>query len=90
MTTEYVVEAAYQGGMHFSGTIGGRACHMDYPLGPDDAMAGPRPMDMLLASLASCVGGSVAALMRPGRARARRAHGRGASERAPVGVAGVV
>ena len=37
---------------------------MDYPLVPQDQLAGPKPMEMLLASLASCAGGSVTALMR--------------------------
>lgn len=64
MTTDYVVEAEYHGGMHFSGTVGGHPYHMDYPLRPGDALAGPKPMEMLLASLASCAGGSTAALMR--------------------------
>lgn len=62
--TESIVHAVYRGGMHFSGSIGGHAYQMDYPVQPDQVVAGPKPMDMLLASLASCAGGSVAALMR--------------------------
>jgi putative redox protein len=64
VTTEYVVEAVHRGGMHFSGAAGGYEFHMDYPIRDGDATAGAKPMEMLLASLASCAGGSLAALMR--------------------------
>jgi putative redox protein len=61
---QYVVEAVHQGGMHFTTRIGERSVSMDYPLGPGETGAGPRPLEMLLASLASCAGGSVIALLR--------------------------
>jgi putative redox protein len=64
MNTEYTVEAVLQGGMHFVANIGKRSVSLDYPLAPGDAGAGPKPMEMLLASLASCAGGTVAALLR--------------------------
>jgi putative redox protein len=64
VTNEYVVQAVHQGGMRFSGTIGEHSFRMDYPLKPGAEVAGPKPMEMLLASLASCAGGTVAALMR--------------------------
>lgn len=60
----YVVEAVHQGGMHFMTRIGARSVSMDYPLTPGEAGAGPRPLEMLLASLASCAGGTVVALLR--------------------------
>jgi putative redox protein len=36
----------------------------DYPLRADEVGSGPRPLELLLASLASCAGGSVIALLR--------------------------
>lgn len=63
MTVDYVVQAVHQGGMRFSGSIGTHAFTMDYPRAPGEAAAGPKPMEMLLASLASCAGGTVAALL---------------------------
>ena len=64
MDNQYVVEAVHQGGMHFMTSIGDRSVSMDYPLKPGEAGAGPRPLEMLLASLASCAGGTVVALLR--------------------------
>jgi putative redox protein len=52
--------------MHFTGVVGNHAVEMDYPLDPGAAGEGPKPMEMLLASLASCAGGSVVALLRRG------------------------
>ena len=64
MTNEYAVQAVHQDGMHFITSIGERSVSMDYPLKPGEAGAGPRPLEMLLASLASCAGGTVVALLR--------------------------
>lgn len=64
MAEKYIVEAVHQGGMHFVAHMGDRAVDLDYPLVPGDAGAGPKPMQMLLASLAACAGGTVAALLR--------------------------
>ncbi len=64
MNNDYVVRAVHQRGMHFLATIGDRSVSLDYPLTPGDAGAGPRPLEMLLASLAACAGGTVAALLR--------------------------
>ncbi len=64
MNNEYVVRAVHQQGMHFLATIGDRSVNLDYPLTSGDAGAGPRPLEMLLASLAACAGGTVAALLR--------------------------
>jgi len=52
--------------MHFTGVVGNHAVEMDYPLDPGAAGEGPKPMETLLASLASCAGGSVVALLRRG------------------------
>jgi putative redox protein len=64
VSNEYVVRAVQQEGMHFLARIGERSVSLDYPLRPGDAGAGPRPLAMLLASLASCAGGGVVALLR--------------------------
>ena len=64
MNSEYVVRAVHQDGMHFVNAVGERSLSMDYPLVPGATGAGPKPMEMLLASLASCAGGTVAALLR--------------------------
>jgi putative redox protein len=66
VAVECVVRAVHRGGMHFTGVVGNHAFEMDYPLDPGAAGEGPRPMEMLLASLASCAGGSLVALLRRG------------------------
>ncbi len=66
MAVECIVRAVHRGGMHFTGVVGNHAVEMDYPLDPGAAGEGPKPMEMLLASLASCAGGSVVALLRRG------------------------
>lgn len=64
MAVECIVRAVHRGGMHFTGVVGNHAFEMDYPLDPGVSGEGPKPMEMLLASLASCAGGSVVALLR--------------------------
>lgn len=66
MAVECIVRAIHRGGMHFSGVVGNHTVEMDYPLEPAAAGEGPKPMEMLLASLAACAGGSVVALLRRG------------------------
>jgi len=66
VSVECIVRAVHRGGMHFTGVVGNHALEMDYPLDPGAAGEGPKPMEMLLASLASCAGGSVVALLRRG------------------------
>ena len=66
MAVECVVRAVHRGGMHFTGVVGDHTFEMDYPLDPGAAGEGPKPMEMLLASLAACAGGSVVALLRRG------------------------
>ena len=64
MSNEYAVRAVHKQGMHFVASIGDRLVSLDYPLTQGDAGAGPRPLEMLLACLASCAGGTVVALLR--------------------------
>ena len=64
MDIQYVVSAVHREGMHFEAGVGPHAVHLDYPLAPDAAGAGPRPLEMLLASLASCAGGTLVFLFR--------------------------
>jgi putative redox protein len=66
VVVECIARAVHRGGMHFSGVVGNHAFEMDYPLDPGLSGQGPKPMEMLLASLASCAGGSVVALLRRG------------------------
>jgi putative redox protein len=66
VTVECVARAVHRGGMHFSGVVANHTFEMDYPLDPGVSGEGPKPMEMLLASLASCAGGSVVALLRRG------------------------
>jgi putative redox protein len=66
VAVECIVQAVHRGGMHFTGVVGNHAFEMDYPLDPGASGEGPKPMEMLLASLASCAGGSVVALLRRG------------------------
>ena len=63
-STEYVVTAVHREGMHFEANIGTHAVQLDYPLAAGTAGAGPRPLEMLLASLASCAGGTLVFLLR--------------------------
>jgi putative redox protein len=78
---EYAVEAVHQQGLRFVATAGPHSVTTDYPLKPDEAGAGQRPLELLLASLASCAGGALMVLLRRGghpvtgltvRARGRR------------------
>jgi len=61
---EHTVEAVHRGGMRFEVGAAPHSVTMDYPLAPEETGVGPRPLDMLLASLASCAGGSVVVLLR--------------------------
>ncbi len=59
MSNEYVVTAVHREGMHFEASVGAHTVQLDYPLAADASGAGPRPMEMLLASLACCAGGTL-------------------------------
>ena len=61
---EYTAEAVHQQGLRFVVTNGPHSVTTDYPLKPDDPGVGPRPLEMLLGSLASCAGGALMALLR--------------------------
>jgi putative redox protein len=61
---EYTAEAVQQQAMQFVVTVGPHSITTDYPLKPDEQGVGPRPLEMLLGSLASCAGGSMVALLR--------------------------
>jgi len=61
---EYNAEAVHQDGMRFHVTAGSHGVETDYPLRAEEVGSGPRPLELLLASLASCAGGSVVALLR--------------------------
>jgi putative redox protein len=50
--------------MRFEVTVGPHTIVTDYPLEANVAGAGPRPLEMLLGSLASCAGGALTALLR--------------------------
>ncbi len=60
---EYTVEAVRQQAMEFVVTAGPHSVTTDYPLKAGEAGVGPRPLEMLLGSLASCAGGSMVALL---------------------------
>lgn len=63
---EYTVEAVHREGLQFVATAGPHSVTTDYPLKPDDVSAGQRPLELLLASLASCAGGALMVLLRRG------------------------
>ena len=63
MSTEYVVEAVHRQGMQFECAVGAHSVMLDYPLKPEDPGAGPRPLEVLLGSLAACLGGTMVALL---------------------------
>jgi putative redox protein len=50
--------------MRFSTTARGHTVITDYPLQPGERGAGMRSLELLLASLASCAGGSMVVLLR--------------------------
>ncbi len=64
---EYIAEAVQSEGMRFDVQMGGHASVSDYPLDPAVTGAGPRPLEMLLGSLAACAGGTLVALLRRGQ-----------------------
>jgi putative redox protein len=61
---QYAVDAVHQRGLEFVVTAGHHTVTTDYPLQPNEEGVGPRPLEMLLGSLASCAGGSMVALLR--------------------------
>jgi putative redox protein len=66
VAVECIVRTVHRGGMHFTAVVGNHTVEMDYPPDPAAAGEGPKPMEMLLGSLAACAGGSVVALLKRG------------------------
>ena len=62
MPSELTAHAVQESGMCFTATTGGHALTLDYPMNPGDAVAGPTPLQSLLACLAVC-GGSTLGLV---------------------------
>jgi putative redox protein len=60
---EYVAEAVQEEGMRFEVTMGQHGMVSDYPMDPSASGSGPRPLEMLLGSLAACAGGTLVALL---------------------------
>ena len=64
MPTELSVRATQEEGLRFSMTARNHTVITDYPLQQGESGAGMRSLELLLASLASCAGGSMAVLLR--------------------------
>ena len=62
MPSELTVRAAHRGGMKFEAEAGGHRVVLDYPLQPGPS-AGMKPLEMLLSSLAGCIGSTLALLL---------------------------
>ena len=62
MPSELHVRAVHSGGMKMTATNGQHDVITDYPLQPNEIAEGMKPLELLLAALASC-GGSVVALL---------------------------
>ena len=50
--------------MRFTATAGEHEVTIDYPMQRDETVAGPTPLQLLLASLAACSGSTVALVLR--------------------------
>ena len=62
MPSELRIHAVHVGGMRMTAGNGEHALTADYPLQADEKAAGLKPLELLLASVATC-GGSVVALL---------------------------
>jgi putative redox protein len=62
MPSELTVRAVHQGGMRMIATAGCHSLSMDYPLNGEQSV-GMKPLEVLLSSLAGCVGSTVALLL---------------------------
>ena len=76
MATELTIHAVHEGGMRFTAGNGTHTVNVDYPLEAGDVGTGLRSLELLLASLATC-GGNTLALSRAHGAAVHRARGRG-------------
>lgn len=63
MPTELTVHAEYEGGMRLTAVAGEHSITLDYPLRPEETVAGATPLQALLASLAACSGSTLALVL---------------------------
>jgi putative redox protein len=66
MPSELTVRTVHEGGMRMVASCGEHALTMDYPLQPEQELSGPRPLEVLLASLSACSGSGLAMLLERG------------------------
>ncbi|HEY5530117.1 MAG TPA: OsmC family protein [Thermoleophilia bacterium] len=64
MPSELAVHATHNQGMCLTMGAGKHSVTVDYPLQPGQETEGMRPLELLLSSLAGCVGGIMAMLLR--------------------------
>jgi uncharacterized OsmC-like protein len=64
MPSTLSVTAEHKHGLNFEVQSRGHGFQTDYPLVPDDPGLGQRPLEVLLSSLATCVGGTLAVLLK--------------------------
>lgn len=64
MATDLAIHAVHEGGMRFTAGNGTHSVTVDYPLEPGDAGAGLKSLELLLASLATCAGNTLALVLR--------------------------
>jgi putative redox protein len=64
VATELFIHAVHETGLRMKATNGVFEVTTDYPLRPDQQVAGFTPMELLLASLVACSGSVVASLLK--------------------------
>jgi putative redox protein len=63
VASELRIHAIHNGGLCMTATNGEHTVTTDYPLRPDEAAAGFKPMELLLASLGACSGSVVGSIL---------------------------
>lgn len=63
MATELTIHAVHRGGMRFTAGNGTHEVRVDYPLQPGDPGTGLRSLELLLASLSTCAGNTLALVL---------------------------
>jgi putative redox protein len=63
MPSELRIHAVYDGGLRMTATNGQFSVTTDYPVAPGHAVAGFKPMELLLVSLGTCGGSVVGSLL---------------------------
>jgi putative redox protein len=63
MPAELVIDAEYEGGMRVRAYDGKHSVLMDYPLQDGQPVAGMTPLELLLCSLAGCIGNTLPLLL---------------------------